>query len=381
MFTQPSLDETALAAKILSLTRHDNRAHRLAVGAAWVMVAGGMGGLITILLRGPSGAGWGYAVASGLFLLDTAQAAPLVMLAAWLAGVGWARWALRPALLLGTAGVVPAVLIGPAVIHPASSGPTLAVPPMATLAGLGLLAVLGPAIAWIDGGTDARRAYRGFAKPGGARGPLAAIERRRGGWLLAGGTAYLLAWLVANGDAGALAPAARIGQAWTASVLLGSVQGGLASGILALATIRFFGGLERLLKAAIFRGPARLLLATTLVLGPVQALAWRPWTTNRPGVALLAAELFLAYFLPALMLFPSLPGNSRRGAMGPAVGAGLIVLGRYVESVERYAGPAAHAPGWAGALVVLGAPAAVVLLYIGALRLVPPLPLEQPVSG
>ncbi|MBI4491339.1 MAG: hypothetical protein HY690_00900 [Chloroflexi bacterium] len=189
---------------------------------------------------------------------------------------------------------------------------------------------------------------------------------------------------------------------WRSAVIppyhgVSGLQAGIATTLLGLAALRRFGRLERYIGLDPFWGAARILLALSLLFF---YFTWSELLTTWYGrmpeeQQVLALLMFGPYLVPFVLSFclnfvlPFLLliwNPIRVSIAGPTFVAALVLLGNFVDRVRIYvaawsvAGPVgqhlehlppAQLPGPLDVLVVLGALAAVGLLYLLALRLVP----------
>jgi hypothetical protein len=179
--------------------------------------------------------------------------------------------------------------------------------------------------------------------------------------------------------------------------------GGIAATVVALAVARRGGPLERYATRDAFHAAAKLLLALALLyfyFTWCELLTY--WYGRQPAEAWLlgllvvrasALPFLLAFGLSCVVPFLLLLWNPIRGSIaGATVAAALMLVGLFVDRVRLYvaawqmAGPIGAAPdalppfpapGLLDALVMVGLPAAVLLLYLLALRLVPAISLWE----
>jgi molybdopterin-containing oxidoreductase family membrane subunit len=370
---------------------------------------------------------WGYAAATLAFLLSTAMAAPPLALASRLGRGLWGVPLRRAAELWAVAGLVVAPLGVLLLAHlPEWRGrPSIWLDwPGAPLvwdgAALVLLGLAGLALLYLGSLPDLAALRDGRA--GRLTRPLAlgwsGTGRRwdvvaRGIVLL--GALYLVLYvfmhlLVSSDLALSLVPG------WASANVppyhaVSGLQAGLATAVLALAALRRWGGGGALTPAhsqgererearrdrEAFGAAGKLLLAFGLLFF---YFTWSElltyWYGRKPEEReLLRLLMFGPYFGPfvlSMLLNCLLPvglliwNPIRRSAAGVTLVAALVVVGSFVDRVRIYvaawsvAGPVgAHLgplpptqyPGIADVLLLAGMPAAVVLLYLLALRVVP----------
>jgi molybdopterin-containing oxidoreductase family membrane subunit len=182
-----------------------------------------------------------------------------------------------------------------------------------------------------------------------------------------------------------------------------ALQAGVATTILALFALRRFGGLEAHIGLHPFWGAAKMLLALSLLFFYFTwAELLTTWYGRTPEELFLLELLMFGPYLPLFVAsfclnfvlpFALLIWNPIRVSInGPAAVAALVVAGNLVDRLRIYVAawsvagpvgqhlehaPSAHLPTLPELLVMLGAPAAVLLLYLLALRLVPPISLWE----
>jgi hypothetical protein len=176
------------------------------------------------------------------------------------------------------------------------------------------------------------------------------------------------------------------------------LEGGLAAVIVATAAVRHFGHLQTYMPKDVFKGMSKLLLAFALL------FVWFFWAefltywygrlpeekelmrlfVFGPYLAPFAISIFCNFFLPVGVLI----WNSARSSTAATTFVAVVILiGNYADRVRIYvpawflAGPVrprfdvppAQAPNAWDVLIVLGVPAAAVLLFLLALRFIPPI--------
>jgi molybdopterin-containing oxidoreductase family membrane subunit len=191
---------------------------------------------------------------------------------------------------------------------------------------------------------------------------------------------------------------------WRSAVMppyqsVSALEAGVATTLLALAGLRRFGGLQDYIGLDPFWSAAKLLLPLALLFF---YFTWAELLTNWYG-RLPEEQQILSLFMfgPYLWLFVLSFGLNfvlpfflliwnpiRVSIAGPTVVSMLVLLGNFVDRVRIYvpswsvAGPVgqtieqvppAQYPQTADVLIVLGAIALAVLLYLLALRLLPPI--------
>jgi hypothetical protein len=384
--------------------------------AALVLAVLAAAGAVALVLLAAGGAAprarWGYTAATLAFLLSTAGAAPLLAFASRLGRGSWAIPLRRVAELFALSGLVlaPGYVLLLAQLPDWRGRPSIwfdwpGAPgvwdgvAVASLALAGLALVYGSSLPDLAAARDVRRARAGAL----ALGWSGSLRR----WDVVGlaakalGALYALLFvyvnlLVSSDLAMSLVPY------WSSAVIppyhaVSAFEGGVAATILALAVARRLGGLERYVTRDQFHAAAKLLLALALLyfyFTWCELLTY--WYGRRPEeVWLLGLLMVRSYGVPFLLAFGLcsvapfglLLWNRVRGSIGGAtVAAALVLVGLLFDRVRMYvaawqvAGPIGQAPGelpplrWPGlldALVLVGLPAAVLLLYLLALRLVP----------
>ncbi|HZS02352.1 MAG TPA: hypothetical protein VFE37_26790 [Chloroflexota bacterium] len=377
------------------------------------LAAAGVAALVVLAAGGPEPrAKWGYTAATLAFLLSTAGAAPTLAFTSRLGRGYWGIPLRRAADLFALSGLVVAPLYVLVLAQlPDWRGRTSiwndwpgAPGPWAAAAVVGL-ALAGLALVYVSGLPDlaaARDVRR--ARPGGlALGWTGSLRR----WDVLGlavkalGAVYALLFvyvnLLASSDL-----AMSLVPYWHSAVIppyhaISGYQGGIAMTIVALAVARRWGGLERYVTRDQFHAAAKLLLALALLFFYFtwcELLTY--WYGRTPAEEWLlgllmfrsyAGAFVLAFALCCVVPFLLLLWNPIRGSMaGATVAAALVLVGLFFDRIRMYvaawqvAGPVGqepsalpppHWPGILDALVMVGLPAAVLLLYLLALRFVP----------
>jgi hypothetical protein len=199
---------------------------------------------------------------------------------------------------------------------------------------------------------------------------------------------------------------------WTSAVFapyhaVTSFQGAIATTLLLAAAMRRFGGLERYIGLDAFWSAAKPMLALSLLFF---YFTWSefliPWYGRRPEEQFLLETLMfgprlplfiLAFLLCFILPFALLIWNPIRVSInGPTFVAALILIGNFIDRMRIYSAawsvsgpvnqhlehpPAAVFPGGAEILVIVGAIAAVGVLYLLALRVVPPISIWEFKNG
>ncbi|HLH24413.1 MAG TPA: hypothetical protein VK066_17970 [Chloroflexota bacterium] len=378
-----------------------------------ILTAAGVAALVVLAAGGAEPrAKWGYTAAMLAFLLSTALAAPPLAFTSRLARGYWGIPLRRVADLFAVGGLVAAPLLVLLLTQlpdwrdrpsiwlnwPGAPGLWDAVAVIGlTLAGLALVYVTG--LPDLAAARDARRARAG----GLALGWTGTLRR----WdvldlgVKALGALYVLLWgfvnLVVSTDL-----AMSLVPGWQSAVIppyhvVSAFEGGIATTILALAVARRWGGLERYVTRDQFHAAAKLLLSLALLFFYFTWCEFLTyWYGRQPREQwLLGLLMFRSYVVPfalafglccvvpfLLLLWNPIRGNIK----GATVAAAIVLVGVLADRVRMYvaawqvAGPVGqgqgdlppmHLPGLLDVLVVLGMPAAVLLLYLLALRLVP----------
>lgn len=191
---------------------------------------------------------------------------------------------------------------------------------------------------------------------------------------------------------------------WKSSVFpayhaISGFQSGLALMMITLGLMRRFGALQRYIGRDQFWGAAKLMLATSLLFF---YLTWSehllPWYGRLPSELFYLELMFYGPFKDLFLLsfamnfvlpFAFLIWNRVRVSVnGPILVGAIILVGNFIDRTRIYlaswsvAGPvgvrwehapATYYPGPLEGLVVVGALAAVVCLYLLALRIIPPI--------
>jgi hypothetical protein len=388
-------------------------AYWVAVLALAVLAAAGAVGLALLAASGPEPrAKWGYPAATLAFLLSTAGAAPLLAFASRLGRGYWGIPLRRVADLFALGGLVaaPLCILLLAQLPEWRGRPSIwfdwpGAPGLWDGVAIVSLALAGLALVYVSGLPDLAAARD--------------VRRARWGWLALGWSGSLRRWDVVGVAVKALGAlyallfvyvnllvssdlAMSLVPHWQSAVIppyhaISGFEGGIGTTIVALAVARRFGGLARYVTRDQFHAAAKLLLALALLyfyFTWCELLTY--WYGRRPEeVWLLGLLMFRSYGGPVLLAFVLcclapfllLLWNPIRGSIGGATAAAaLVLIGLFFDRVRMYvaawqvAGPVGQEPGelpsllWPGlldVLVMLGLPAAALLLYLLALRLVP----------
>lgn len=407
------------------------RGYWLAVALLAVLALGGLAALAGMLLGGPAPRSrWAYAAATLAFLLAAAQAAPVLALVSRLGKGYWGVPLHRAAELLGLAGLVttPLALLLLSQLPPADPKHSIwfgwpGAPLLWDGLAFAMLAALGLALVWLTGLPD--RTLAGGAAWPGQRGWRGSTRQWR---LLASAMAllgtlyaivYVLVSLVVASDFGlSLVPG------WRSAVLpatlgVSGLQAGLAVTVLAAAALRRVGRWREAVEPGTFQAAGKLLLAFALLWF---YFWWSEFLTYWYGrtpeerwlLGLFMFGPYLGPFLGAFLLAFLLPtallvwNPIRNSVAGVAIAAGLTLAGLLFDRVRLFVAawseppaglghgeqapapqrvppapaeiPSLPAPLWPDPLdllIVVGALAAVGLLCLLALRLLPPISLWE----
>jgi hypothetical protein len=387
----------------------------------------GLGALVMKIMSGPEPySKWGYAAATLAFLASTFQATPLVAFATRLAKGYWAVPLRRAAELGALTGLVtvplhivilnqlpdfanrPSIWFDWALLPTFWRGPYFWDSLMMIILTLDGLAIL-----WLSSRPDfavstSRSTVRGWGS----------------GWLGTGlqwnaltaglvvlGAFYLMVFVfvhlyLVSDLAISLVPG------WHSAIIstyhgVSSLQGGIATAILVGGALRHFGGLQRYIGRDVFWGASKLLLGTSLLFF---YFTWAEFLTNWYGRT--AEEVFLldllmwgpyrALFLISFTMNFILPlalliwNPIRVSVNGPIWVAGIVFVGNLVDRIRIYVAswsvaapvgthyvlaPPAVLPQVGDIFIIVGAVAAVLVLYLLYLRVAPPIALWEYKSG
>ncbi len=368
---------------------------------------------------------WGYYAAIFVFLLSTAQAAPILSVATRLTKGYWRKPLVRVAELFTVVGVLNFLLLLPLLgLLPAVSehvtfwvnwegaaqGALVVTMLALAIAGLGLLY------------TSARpdmAAVRDMAA--GKRDSLSA--RLAGNW---GGTphqwkvmkqgityfgVFYLMMLVGMHFMVSVEFAIQLVPGWRDPIFpayhaIGALQAGLATLVLTLGILRAVGGYKDYLALDQFWNPAKLLLSFSLLWfyfwwsgfivfwygrtpaeeGVLQAVVFGPFFGS-------FVVSFLCNFVTPLLLLMWNP--IRVSIAGPVIASIVILVGNFMDRVRIYGSsfavepgghvvkeiPATYFPGLPDVLVGIGAVGAVIFLFMLAMRIVPVMSLWELKEG
>jgi molybdopterin-containing oxidoreductase family membrane subunit len=374
-------------------------------------------GLLSLLLLVADGAEprarWGYPAATLAFLLSAAQAAPILALVSRLGRGFWGIPFRRPAELLAVAGLVtaPLFILVALQLPPPGERPSIwfhwpGAPVLWDGLAVVLLALLGLALLHASSLPD-----RQAGRPAGWTGARRQWRVLSSGVVLLGAlyaTLFIFVHLLLVGDL-----ALSLVPGWGSAVMpafhaVSAFQAGLATAVLAAAWLRRSTRWRAALDPTAFHAAGKLLLAMALLWF---YFWWSEFLTYWYGATpeerwLLELLVFGPYFGPFLVAFGlcfALPtllliwNRVRNSVAGPTFAAALVLVGSFADRIRIFVAawsvahlppdavrtaqvapvPPLQLPSLLDLLVLLGAPAAVLLLCLLALRLVPPVSLWE----
>jgi hypothetical protein len=411
-------------------------AYWLALFALAIVAAAGLIALLGLVASGPEPrTKWGYSAGTLAFLLSTAHTGPILVLMTRVAKGFWGIPLRRAAELLTVAGLVttPLFIILLQQLPDWRNRPSIwfdwpGAPQLWDSAAIIILSLLGLTLLFLGSLPDiaALRDRRQNSRREAA-GRLEGRPLR--GWLALGWSGTVRQWQVLSGGLVLLGAfyfmlfafihvfvISDLGMSlvpgWKSAIMptyhgVSSLQAGVATTIVTLAALRHFGRLQRYIGLDPFWGCAKLLLALSLL--------WFYFTWSEllatwygrlpeeqfileltmfgPYLGLFVLSASLNFILPFLLLIFN---PIRVSIKGPACVAVLVLVGNLIDRLRIYvaswsvAGPVGqhfeHAPPavfptLSDILIILGAPAAVALFYLLALRLVPPISLWEYKTG
>jgi hypothetical protein len=391
-------------------------AYRAAVVVVAVLAVAGVGALVRLLGTGPQPyAKWGYTAATLAFLVSTFQAAPIVAFATRMTRGYWGIPLRRAAELGALSSLVTTPLLiflllqlpdfrgRPSIWFDWPGGPRL----WDALAGI-VFALTGLALLYVSSLPDlaATRDARRQARPRRAELGWSGTTRQwqvlqRGVIVL--GAFYLMMFVFVNlvvvSDL-----AMSLVPSWHSAVIppyhaISGLEAGVATTLLTLAAMRRSRTTQPYIQLDPFWGGAKLILPFALLFF---YFTWAELLTNWYGRMPDEQQIFflfmfgpylwafvLSFGLNFVLPFVLLIWNPIRVSIGgPTAVSALVVLGNLVDRVRIYvpawsvAGPVgqsleqlppAQLPGVEDVLIVLGGIGLVVLLYLLALRVLPPI--------
>jgi hypothetical protein len=389
----------------------DGRGFWLAVIALAVLAAGAVVALGLLAAGGPEPrARWGYTAATLAFLLSAAQAAPILALVSRLGRGHWGIPLRRAAELFAVAGLVTAPLTVLLLVQlpPTGERPSIwfgwpGAPLLWDSVAVALLALVGLALLYVASVPDRTRAGR--AQRLGSVRWLGSVRQWKvlslGVVLLGALYAILFVFvqvLVASDLALGLVPG------WDSAILpaqlaISGFQAGLAATVLVAAGLHRSAAWHESVDVAAFQAAGKLLLALALFwfyfwwselltywYGRLPEERWLlELLMFGPYFGLFLASMLLNFLLPTVLLIWN---GVRDSVAGPTLVAALVLVGTLVDRVRIFVAawsemppslehpmsaplPPTHWPGPIDLVIVIGALAAVGLLYLLALRLVP----------
>ena len=372
-----------------------------------ILTAGGVAAVALLMADGPEPpAKWGYTAATLAFLLSALQAAPILALVSRLGRGLWGVPLRRTAELFALAGLVtaPLFVLRVSQLPPSGERPSLwfgwpGGPRLWDSLAVVLLAALGLALLWVSSWPDRGGPSRGK--------PLTARQWRvlQTGLVLLGAlytALFVFVQLLVAGDL-----ALSLVPGWSSAIIpayqaISGLQAGIAASVLAAAGLRRFGPWREAIDPAAFHAAGKLMLAFALLWfyfwwSELLTFWYGRTPEERWLIGLLMFGPYLGPFLAALGLCFVLPtallvwNGVRNSLAGPTLAAGLVLVGCFADRLRIYVPawsvahlpheatraaelpplPATQYPGLLDLLVLLGGPAAVLLLYFLALRLLP----------
>lgn len=391
--------------------RRNSAAYWLALAVCAVLTAGGVLGVAAHLLAdGGQPARWGYVAAALVFVLSTCQSAPLLAFGTRIWRAFWGVPLRRTADLFLVSGVVTTPLLIVLLLQLPDWRDRHSIwsdwpgaPVVWDTVAIVLLTVLGLVLLYLCLAPDLRERRPSPTPPGDVPSWVGGTPRQ---WLvLTTGVVWLggyyallfgfLHLLVASDLGLSLVPGWH-SAIFPAYQVITAFQGGVATTVIAIALLRRLGG-RREIGRDTFHAAGQLLLAFALLYFYFVWCELLTYWYGRMPIEIQLLQLFmfgpvfwlfvlsalLNCVLPVLLLVWSAVRHSVGGVTLVAV---LVLAGNLIDRVRLYvtawslAGapdaalrvPAAiPAPGPADVLVFVGAPAAVLLLYLLTLRLVP----------
>ena len=396
----------------------------LAILALAVLAVVGLVALIGMVAAGPEPrARWGYVVGVMVFLFSTLQAAPVLAFMTRLAKGFWGIPLRRAAEL----GVVASLVTTPLFIIVLKQLPDWqgrrsiwfdwpGAPHLWDGIAVVIFALLGLALLYLTSLPDfaSRRDVGGSAVARalslGWTGTVRQWQVLSGGIVVLG--AFYLIMLVFMHVLIAADFALSQVPGWNSAVFapyqgVSSLQAAIATTLLLAAALRRFGGLERYIGLDAFWSAAKPMLALSLLFF---YFTWSefliPWYGRKPEEQFVLELLMFGPYLPLFILvfslcfilpFGLLIWNPIRVSInGPTFVAALILIGNFIDRMRIYVAawsvsgpvdqhlehpPPAYLPGGGEVLVVVGTLAAVGLLYMLALRVVPPISIWEFKNG
>lgn len=382
-------------------------------------------GIVGFVMRVSGGfahrAEWGYYAVVVVYLLSTAQAAPLLAVATRLTKGYWGKPLVRAAELFTVVGVVNLVLLLPLlmVVPPLEGRRTFWIawegaPQTMLFLGMFSLVVCGLGFLYTSAMPDIAAA-RDHA-PGGRRGLLGWLARRWVGtpyqWrVVTQGITYFgcfyLMMLVAMHFLVSVEFAISFVPGWRDPIFpafhaVSSIQAGLAMLLVALGMYRYLGGYRQYLALDQFWNPAKLLLALSLLWfyfwWSSFIVFWYGRTPAEQGVletimfgpykVAFIVGCFLNFVIPAFLLIWN---PVRTSIKGPIIAGSIILVGNFFDRIRIYAAtfsvdpiglelehvPAPRLPELPDYLLFAGAIGFIVFTYMLALRVIPPMSLWE----
>ncbi|MBI4234283.1 MAG: hypothetical protein HY686_07580 [Chloroflexi bacterium] len=409
----------------------------VAVGVLGFLVLLGIIGFVIRLQDGfDQRAKWGYLAAAFAYLLTTAGSAPMVSIATRMVKAHWRRPLSRAAELMAVVGVFNFLLLLPLLAAlPALAGRKTIWTPIfwlgrerpiplgapvwwdalavlfLVLCGLGLLwAGALPDLAAAAGrGTGVRRnLWARLAAPW--RGTLRQWRILAAGVGVLGGLYFMFLifthFLVSVDLGMSLVPGWK-DAIFPAFHALSGLQSAVAVTLVTLFFLRYVGGYREYITLEQFWGLAKILLALSLLWFYFWWATFITfWYGRSPAEQNLLKYLMfesyrvpflLAFFLNFLVPFLMMIWNPIRvSILGPTIAGASVLIGTFFDRIRLYVAafsiegvtahrlefvPPAHLPDGADILMVIGAIAGAILVYLLALRLLPPISIWEVKEG
>lgn len=402
--------------------------YKAAVTVLGVLFLGGIVGFVMRLAGGfEDRAAWGYYTAVVVYIFLTMQAAPIVAFALRAAKGHWRRPVSRVAELFGIVGVFNAILFLPVLaLVPSIYGGRLTFwfemnwllpwqpPSFFLFFAMVFLAVIGLTLLYLAAMPDlaAARDMKGGIYRALARGWLGTTRQ----WKMIKSTlnilgAFYLMFFVFVSSLISLDLSMTLVPGWKDAIYpafhsLSGLQGAVATTIVAMAIMRWTGGLRDYLHMEQFWALSKPMLAISLLWFYMWwATFLTYWYGRTPAEqAVLQMMMFGPYFVPFALawsfkfLIPFLFliwNRVRMSILGPTLIACSILIGNFFETIRLYVGPASieevghrlehvpatRLPDFADILIIVGAISGAILVYLITAKVIPALSIWDTKEG
>lgn len=367
-YLDPPPTEQEVNEDIVSRTVAIGSAYKKAVGFFGILVALGVVGFVIKAVDGfGDRTNWGYYAAIFAFLFTTTQSALLVSIAMRMAKTHWRRPLARVSEFFAVVGVINFLIFIPLLwtLPPIEGRRTIwfewpwGAPKTLDLLAMGFLVICGLALLWVSSIPDMKIMARKTV------GPRAGIARLlSSGWNgtplqwtvlksgqgMLGGLYFLLliySHLMISSEFGMSLVPGWLDAIFPAFQALTGIQTGIATTLVALALVRYFGKYDRYIFMEQFWALSKILIGVTLLWFYFWFAGFITfWYGRKPEeenilqlimIGPYRVAFYLAIFLSFVVPFLILMWNTaRRSIKGPAIASAVILVGAFFDKLRLY---------------------------------------------